>query len=189
MGASGKNHRSSLVFWTKLMLGILVFFGFFCLSVSAQNTKPTFDLDRLAFLSGEWIGEGGGDPGQGIGGFTFNPDLQGKVIVRKNYAEYPATKDKPAFRHDDLMIIYKQPGDTMRAIYWDNEGHVINYTVEVSPDSKSAVFVSLPSASTPGFRLTYKMKDEKNIGITFEIAPPGRPDKFSPYLEASAHRK
>ncbi len=170
-----------------MIFGTLLIFA--AMSASAQDTKPVSDLERLSFLSGEWIGEGGGDPGQGAGGFSFSKDLQGQVMVRKSYAEYPATKDKPAFRHDDLTVIYQQPGDTMRATYWDNEGHVINYTVQATPDQKSAVFVSAPSPSAPRFRLTYKMKDEKSVAMIFEIAPPGQPDAFSPYIQASAHRK
>ncbi len=77
---------------------------------------------------GEWQGEGGGDPGQGTGTFTFAHDLDNTIIVRKNHSVYPATKNKPAFTHDDQMTIY-QTGNTTRAIYFDNEGHVINYNV------------------------------------------------------------
>ncbi len=109
-----------------LMLGAM--------SVTAQEAKQAAGLEQLKFLEGDWVGEGGGGPGQGTGEFTFIPDLQGKVFVRKNFAEYPATKDKPAFRHDDLMIVHQKPGDTIRATYWDSEGNTINYTVSVAPD-------------------------------------------------------
>jgi hypothetical protein len=34
----------------------------------------------------------------------FQPDLQGEILVRKNRAEYPATKERAEFVHDDLMI-------------------------------------------------------------------------------------
>ncbi|HVM94134.1 MAG TPA: hypothetical protein VMT67_15030 [Terriglobales bacterium] len=55
---------------------------------------------------GTWQGAGSGQPGQGSGEFTLERHLQGGVLVRHNFAEYPATKDKPASRHDDLMVIY-----------------------------------------------------------------------------------
>jgi len=72
----------------------------------------------LAFLLGVWLGEGGGDPGQGTGWFSFLPDLQGKILVRKNHADYPASADWPAFAHDDLLIVYKDVlGGALRAIY------------------------------------------------------------------------
>jgi hypothetical protein len=170
-----------------MIVAALLLFG--VASILAQDTTKAVGLDQLKFLEGEWIGEGGGDPGQGTGGFSFVRDLQGQVLIRKSFAEYPATKDKPAFRHDDLIVIYAQPGDTMRATYWDNEGHVINYTVQPLEDQKSAVFVTGPTPSAPQFRLTYKMKDDKTVAIIFEIAPPGQPDKFLPYIEAAAHRK
>src|ERR1035437_2004808 len=48
-------------------------------------------------LVGDWTGEGGGGPGQGSGTFSFKPDLQGKILVRRNRAEYPATKERAAF--------------------------------------------------------------------------------------------
>ncbi|SYZ72118.1 conserved exported hypothetical protein [Candidatus Zixiibacteriota bacterium] len=169
-----------------VIIGIL--FGY-VMTVSAQEAKKAEGLEQLKFLEGEWIGEGGGQPGQGTGGFSFESDLQGKVLIRKNYAEYPATKEKPAYRHDDLMVISQQPGDTMRAVYWDNEGHVINYTVHPQPDSGSAVFVSEPSQNSPQFRLTYKMEENDRLAIIFEIAPPGQPEAFSRYIEAAAHRK
>ena len=66
------------------------------------------DWGAIQYLVGNWTGEGGGVPGQGVGGFSFQPDLHGKILVRKSRAEYPATKDRPAFEHDDLMIVYRE---------------------------------------------------------------------------------
>jgi hypothetical protein len=137
---------------------------------------------------GEWVGEGTGMPGEGAGGFSFAYDLQNTVLVRKNFADYPATKDRPAFRHEDLMIVYQEGGKT-RATYFDNEQHVINYSVSVSVDSSSIVFVSDASASSPRFRLTNKKSGTDKIAITFEIAPPGKPEAFTRYIEAKARRK
>jgi hypothetical protein len=143
----------------------------------------------LRFLLGEWIGEGGGGPGQGSGGFSFTADLQEKILVRKNRAEYPATKERPAYSHSDLMIIYPQPGgNSLRGMYFDNEGHVIDYAVEPSNDRNSVQFRSEASASSPGFRLTYKKTGTATLALTFEIAPPGKPDGFATYIEATARR-
>ena len=143
----------------------------------------------LSFLLGEWIGEGGGGPGQGSGGFSFTFDLQKTIVVRKNHAEYPATKERPAYSHSDLMIIYPQPGgDRLRGMYFDNEGHVIDYTVEASKDRNEVQFRSEATPSSPGFRLTYKKTGADTLTLKFEIAPPGKPDAFSAYIEASARR-
>jgi hypothetical protein len=148
--------------------------------------KPGNVWDSIEFLLGDWIGEGGGGPGQGSGEFSFHKDLDGKVAVRKNFAEYPATKDRPALRHDDLMIVYPSNG-SLRAIYFDNDGYVINYSVEGSKDS--AVFLSEALPSAQRFRLTYERTSPDAVSLKFEIAPPGKPDAFATYIQARVRRK
>ena len=138
------------------------------------------------FLLGEWVGEGTGQPGQGTGGFTFSPDLQGQVLVRKNHAVYPALGKRPAFSHDDLMVIYQDAG-RVRADYYDNENHVIRYTVELAASHDAATFLSEPSPSSPQFCLIYSKKSTDQVALRFEIAPPGKP--FATYIEATARRK
>ncbi|MFB3922395.1 MAG: hypothetical protein ACE145_11775 [Terriglobia bacterium] len=148
------------------------------------------DWDPWRFLLGEWVGEGEGQPGQGIGKFSFALDLQGRILVRKNRADYPATRERPAYSHEDLMVIYQGPSpSSTRAIYFDNEGHVIQYRVTVSTDGNSVTFLSDPSPSAPRFRLTYTKGKSGGLKILFEIAPPGKPDVFSPYIEATASRR
>lgn len=149
--------------------------------------QPSPKIDNrwapLAFLIGEWTGEGGGGPGQGTGGFSFLPDQGGKILIRKNRAEYPASKDRPAFSHTDLMIVYNEPGETkLRAIYFDTEDHTIHYTVEPSSDGKSVQFVS------DNFRLTYRKTGPDTLALKFEIAPPGKPGAYATYIDATARR-
>ena len=141
-------------------------------------------------LAGEWVGEGGGQPGQARrGGFTFTPDLQGVVLVRKSFAEYPASQTRPAFRHDDLTVVYRTaPGSAPRATYFDNEGHVIEYEVSASSDGSRIEWLSSPQLGQPRFRLTYTLTSPDALKLRFEIAPPDQPEKFSLYLEASARR-
>ena len=147
------------------------------------SAKPDDRWAPLAFLIGDWTGEGGGGPGQGSGGFSFLPDQDGKILVRKNRADYPATKDRPAFSHTDLMIVYNEPGENkLRAIYFDMEDHVIHYTVEPSTDGKSVQFVS------DNFRLTYRKTGPDSLALKFEIAPPGKPGAFTTYIDATARR-
>ncbi len=158
------------------------------LRAAEPPAPPRVSWESLQFLMGDWAGGGGGAPGQGEGGFSFAPDLQGRILVRKNQAKYPATADRPAFTHDDLMVVYQEAPPAMRAVYFDNEGHVIHYTVEVSKDGNSAVFLSEPSTSGPRFRLTYAKTGADTVSIKFEIAMPGKPD-FAPYIDATARRK
>ena len=144
----------------------------------------------LGALLGSWTGEGSGDPGQGTGGFSFASDLQGKILVRKSYADYPATKDRPASSHQDLMVVYQEPDTRLsKAVYLDNEGHVINYTVTLFPDAKSIVFLSELRPSTPRYRLIYIMTGKDRVELTFEIAPPDKPDSFTTYIKAGARRQ
>jgi len=143
----------------------------------------------VSFLLGEWVGEGSGKPGEGSGAFSFTPDLQGKVLVRKNYAEYPATKDRPAFRHDDLMVVYRdEAGGQLHAIYFDSENHTINYGVK-AVDRDTVEFLSDATPATPRYRLTYHKTSGDTVSIKFEIASAGKPDSFATYIEAVCKRK
>jgi hypothetical protein len=142
------------------------------------------------FLAGEWTAEGSGDPGKGSGGFSFAWDLQEKVLVRRNRAEYPATPGRPASSHEDLMVIYRgESGGPTKAIYFDSEGHVINYTATFSQDKRTLTFLSDAAPAGPRFRLSYTQAEGEVLRIKFEIAPPGKPDAFRTYLEGSAHRQ
>lgn len=135
----------------------------------------------LSWLVGEWKGEGGGAQ-IGQGGFSFEPDAGGQVLVRRNFAAYPAQNGKPASRHDDLMVIAGEGGQ-LRATYWDSEGQTIHYAVSAaSPDE--VVFVS-DDAAGPRFRLSYR-KTANGLAGRFEIAPPTARDRFSDYLAWTA---
>jgi hypothetical protein len=141
------------------------------------------------FLLGEWAGEGGGEPGQGSAVFTFYPDLQQKVLIRKNHVDYPATPAQPAWFHEDLLIVYQDPANAVRAIYFDNEGHVIQYAVVFGKEADSITFISDVIPMAPRFRLSYKKTSDQTLSIHFEIAPPNEPDHFSVYTEGTAWRK
>jgi hypothetical protein len=143
------------------------------------------DWGPAQFLIGPWIGEGSGQPGAGAGAFSFTPDLQGKVLMRRSFAEYPAASGRPASRHDDLMVVYRdEASGDLRAIYFDNEGHVIRYTGKAS--AGGVVFVSEGSPGELRYRLTYTATGKDTLKLQFEVAAPGK--DFVGYLEASARR-
>src|SRR5215475_11743768 len=113
----------------------------------AQPAMPAADWSAWKPLVGEWVADA--TPDGATGGSTFTLELQNRVIVRKNFADYPKTKQ----RHDDLMVMYQERGTT-RADYWDNEGHVIHYVATASDGGKKLVFVSEAAPGQPRFRLT-----------------------------------
>ena len=175
---------------TRLLLSVLVLVMSICFSrpLAAQSQQHPLDWKGFGFLMGEWVGEGGGTPGEAVGGFSFATDLDSTILVRKNFADYPATKDRPAFSHHDLMIVYQEAGE-FKADYFDNEHHVIHYTVTPSVDGSTVVFLSEAAPSAPRFRMTYIQKGTDALHLTFEIAPPGQPEAFRSYIEATAKRK
>ena len=59
------------------------------------------------------------------------------------------------------------------AMYFDNEGHAIEYEAEWSADGAALTFLSKPGAE-PQFRLTYKRADANTFLVTFEMAPSGQ---------------
>ena len=153
-----------------------------------QELSPDKWVDWQPFL-GTWEGAGGGGPGQGSGSFTFAPELQGAVLVRHNYSQYPVSQGKPAFRHDDLMVIYSDPSSKKtRADYWDNESHVIHYLVEFTDGAHKLVMLSDPAQPGPRYRLSYVKTGDNDLKLTLEIAPADAPDKFKTYVEATAKR-
>jgi hypothetical protein len=148
-------------------------------------TTPNWD--NWQFLLGEWTGEGGGVPGQGGGLQVFQLDLQKQVLLRKNHVDFPATSERPAFTHDDLTVIYPHPSGELRAIYFDNEGHVTPYSVDAKKDA--IVMVSDPEPDAPRFRTTFLKGKNGNLINRFEITTSGDPEKYQMYVEGTSKRK
>jgi hypothetical protein len=151
--------------------------------IGAARAKPPAPLAPFQFLIGAW--EAVGEPAGATGGFAFAAALQDRVIVRTNYSITSASDGRPASRHDDLMTIYVE-GGIVRADYFDNEGHVIRYVVEAHDGEVRLASEIKPSE--PRYRLTYTRESATTVKGTFEIAPPGKPDAFAPYLSWNARR-
>jgi hypothetical protein len=163
---------------TKLLF-LLAFIAFTSGSFAQQN--PVWA--NWSWLIGEWKGEGSGQPGQGGGIFSFKTDLDGKILVRKSHSEYPASGNRPAATHDDLMIVSLDlTGAPSKAIYFDNEGHTINYSINYTP--KTIVLQSDKIPGVPVFRLTYTLLDDKTINTSFEMSQDG--EKFMTYIEGKS---
>ncbi len=157
--------------------------------LQAQPSPPANPWKEFDFVLGEWTWAGGGQPGQGKGLSTFHPELDGTVLVRKVHLDYPATKERPAFAHDDLLYVYHDPQDgSLHAIFFDGEGHVIRYAVTVVAAGDRLQFLSDAAPGGTRCRMTYTRAGEDSVTEKFEIAPPGRPDAFAPYVEFTARR-
>jgi len=157
---------------TILCLGFLLLPAF----AAAQQTKELDVWGPYEFLVGMWTAEGHGEPGEGKGAFSFRLELQGKVLVRRNRLEFPATPQRPAFTHEDLLVVYRDADPTPnRAIYFDSEGYVIHYTATFSEEGKVLTFLSDASPQAPRQRLTYVQNGDGTLKVKFEIAPPGKP--------------
>lgn len=146
----------------------------------AQNNP---DWQKWNWLIGDWKGEGIGTPGQGGGVFTFYPDLDKKILIRKSHTEFPVEENRPQFFHDDLMVIYPDNlGNISNAIYFDNEGHTLNYLIAYT--DSSIVLTSTKILDAPVFRLTYTRLNAESVNIKFEMSKDGI--SFFTYLEGKS---
>ena len=155
----------------------------------AQASKPADAWTRLSFLAGDWEGVGTGAPGEAVGGTSFAFDLDKKILVRKNWAKYPPRPgEKTGLFHQDLMVIYRSPGESsLRAVYFDNEDHVINYFVSFPERPNAAIFETGPEQKGPRFRLTYELRADGTLENVFLIAGPG--EGFKVYAQGVLKKK
>jgi hypothetical protein len=165
------------------MVKIFLFIFFF--AVSPVFGYQNLNWDNWDWLIGNWAGEGSGQPGAGGGTFSFTFDLDKNIIVRKSHSEYPAANGKPAIIHDDLMIVYPESGgNSCKAVYFDNEGHKIDYQVTYA--EKQIVLTSDKSDNMPVFRLTYSLLGDGLVETKFEMSQDGK--KFITYIEGKSKR-
>ena len=153
------------------------------LALSAQGPSRA-ELSALNFLLGDW--DAIELPRGESGAFNFSLAVQDRIVVRTNYAKYPARDGKPATRHDDLMVIFVE-GNAVKADYFDSEQHVIHYVVQPSGPN-DVVFVSQPRAGEPRYRLSYTLAANGRLKGTFESASSEAPDDFKPLLAWTARK-
>jgi len=149
-----------------------------CGHAAARTSSPSVgsEWEPLRGLVGSW--EGRDQARNTTGHFTLAPDLGGKVLVRHNVDETPQG------RHEDLMVVYHDASG-MRAKYFDNEGHVIDYAI--TSTGTHVDFVSDEIANMPRFKLSYDAHGTGELAIDFAIAPPGTTE-FKHYTGGTVHR-
>jgi hypothetical protein len=133
----------------------------------------------LSFLVGTWDSPPG--TGGASGGSIFKVSAQGRVLLRRNFAE--SSKG----RHDDTMMVFALPNG-VHAVCADNEGHVIDYPVTATDNPRIATFVSSEAPGAPRFRLSYRLLDDGAVAGKFEMQPPGSPE-FKPFLDWTMRKR
>jgi hypothetical protein len=160
------------------------------LPLAAQPAAPATDVWKpLAFLEGTWDAKTAADSGVASAGtYTFRTELGGHILARHSTSaagcKGPASFDCD---HGDLLYVYRDmPGVPLKAIYFDNEGHVIHYDVS-TPDATTAMFLSDASQPGPQFRLVYALKGGVMSG-KFQVRMPGQVE-WTSYLEWSGAKQ
>jgi hypothetical protein len=166
----------------------------FCSPVVCAQNAPTPESalgswQSLQFLIGTWEAktQGGFAKAEGIGTYMFQLELRNHILARHSSGE--ACKGPADFNcaHSDLLYVYQDAaGQPHKAIYFDNEGHVIHYQVS-TPTASSVIFLSDPSRPGPQFRLSYALNGSILSG-KFQMRMPGQTE-FTSYLEWSGAKK
>jgi hypothetical protein len=152
-------------------------------------SAPTDPWSALGFLEGTWAAhtQGGSAGAQSSGTYTFEPELKQHVLARHSTAAACKGPEVYDCEHSDILYVYQNAaGQPLRAIYFDNEGHVIHYAVS-TPNSTTAIFISEPSSSGPQFRLVYELIGALMSG-KFQMRMPGQVE-WKSYLEWSGAKK
>jgi hypothetical protein len=168
----------------KLVLAVL-----FCAASLAAQTSSAPTWKALNFLIGTWEATTrNGSAGAATSGtYSFQLELRGHVLAR--HSSNSGCKGPADFdcEHGDLLYIYPDPPrQSYKAIYFDNEGHVIQYDVSI-PTPTTVVLLSSRSQPGPQFRLSYEFKASTMYG-KFQMRIPGE-SEFKSYLEWEGQKK
>ncbi|GGG98834.1 hypothetical protein GCM10011586_12880 [Silvibacterium dinghuense] len=155
---------------------------------AGPESNTTDPWAGLHFLEGTWLAKAQGAGGASASGrYVFVRELGGHVLARHSTSDgnckAPASFD---CAHNDLLYVFEEGrGQPLQAIYWDNEGHVIHYSIS-TPAPETAVFLS-EAGPGPQFRLTYELKGAVMYG-KFQMRMPGQ-DEWRSYLEWSGAKE
>ncbi len=126
------------------------------------TARPLLSVGSLDFLLGTWTADAG-QHATPAGSYTFARELNGTVLARHATPDAQCADASAVCAHRDLFYVFQDsPGAPLKAIYFDAEGHVIRYDVEIRHEDGAygrrdyAIFLSEISALGPRFRLTYE---------------------------------
>jgi hypothetical protein len=173
----------------KFLLVPVLFFLLAASGLGAQQPATADPWQELRFLIGTWEAttNGGAAQAHSSGEYSFQPELRGHVLTRQSSNTGCKGPEDFDCLHSDLLYVYPNgDGHAWRAIYFDNEGHVIHYEVSV-PKPGTVLFLSDSSQPGPQFRLSYELTGSVMAG-KFQVKMPGQPE-FASYLEWSGKRR
>jgi hypothetical protein len=152
-----------------------------CNANAAQSAVDPWQ--SLRFLLGTWQAktQGGSANAAASATYTFQLELRNHILARHTSSEKCNGPADFNCDHGDLLYVYQESGSqSYKAIYFDNEGHVIHYEV-ATPAADSVMFLSDASRPGPQFRLIYAL-DGAIMSGKFQMRMPGQAD-FNSYLE------
>ncbi len=170
-----------------LPLALAIWFWLPMQGQTPANTTPD-PFQALKFLEGTWEATVQNNAAvSGSGRYTFGRELNGHILARHSTSDKncsaPASFD---CAHSDLFYVFQEsPNSPLKAMYFDNEGHVIHYDVS-TPKLESVVFLS-SLGQGPRYRLAYELADGVMTG-KFQMQMPGQTD-WHTYLEWSGGHK
>lgn len=154
-------------------------------------------LDRLSFLLGTWTARTVAATSNGAvvtGTCSFSLDLNSHAIRRTSSADACSGPGSLDCNHHDQLTIYSERtergDDGLRALYLDNEGHVIHYEVS-TPSADTVTFLSTGPGNAPRFKLVYHLEGSGRTAVmsgAFQFAAPESND-FHSYLEWTGTRQ
>ncbi len=156
----------------------------FIAAAAAAQTGGGNPLDVLSFLEGRWEAKtSAAGAAAATGTYSFQRDLGGHILARHSSADTCKGPSEFDCSHGDLLYVYSEaPGQPLKAIYFDNEGHVIHYNVSVTAPGR-VTFLSDDSQPGPKFRLVYERTGGTMAG-KFQMQMPGKTE-WNSYLEWS----
>jgi hypothetical protein len=175
--------RNQILSWVLMLV---------CMSaMAATPKKPSTDTPQgmakvdqwksFRFLIGNWTGDGTGPAGQGIGDLVVETDLKDSILKMTNQVDFTGKDKKTTYR--STMVV----SGGSKALFMDNEGHVLHYTVTLGP--KTVTFVSDPEPNSPRFRFTYTDLGSNKVRCSFDIAPPPNLNKYTIHESGTATNK
>jgi hypothetical protein len=157
-------------------------------SISAQTSpQDPNPWKELNFLKGTWEAKtAAGATAKITGTYTFQMELKGHVLARHATVSDCTGPETFDCQHGDLFYVYQDSTENgLKAIYFDNEGHVIKYAVSTTEPS-TVTFMSEPQPG-PRFRLVYHLDGAVMYG-RFQIQMPAQ-DTWTSYLEWSGSKR